>query len=50
MKLVLPLTYDIDFKDEDIDCVNKIAKTLGKISKSIYFWLHYLSGNKPEKI
>ena len=42
MKLIMALTYDINLKDWDIDCINKIAKTYGIIFKDITLWLKYL--------
>ena len=35
MKLVSALTYDIDLEDWDIDHINKVAKTYGKVSRGI---------------
>lgn len=35
MKLVLALTYNISFKNWDIDCINNVAITDSKISKNI---------------
>lgn len=42
--------YDIDPEDQDIDCINKVTKTYGKIFKGISFWLYYLQDKKQEKI
>ena len=50
MKLVLTPTYNIYLKDWDIDCINKVAQTFGKVSRGIHFQLQYLQGKKPEEI
>lgn len=50
MKLVLTSTYDIDLEDWDMDYINNIAKTYGKVSKSIALWLQYLRGKESEEI
>lgn len=47
MKLVLTL---IDFKDWDIDYINKVIKTYGKLFRSIYLQIQYLLGNKIKEI
>lgn len=36
MKLILTLTYDIDFEDLNIDYINKVAKTYGRIFRDMY--------------
>ena len=36
MKLILALMYDIYLEDWDMDHINKVAQTFGKVSKSIY--------------
>ena len=50
MKLISALTYDIDLENWDMDCINKVAKTFGKISRGIHLWLQYLRGEEPEEI
>ncbi len=46
MKLILAPTYDIDLKNWDINCINNIVITFGKISKGIHLQLQYLQANK----
>ena len=36
MKLVSAPTYDIDLKDWDMDRINEVTKTFGKISRGIH--------------
>ncbi len=33
-----------------MDCINKVAKTYGKVSKGISLWLQYLEGKESEDI
>lgn len=35
IKLILTLIYDINLKDKNIDCFNKVAQTFDGISKDI---------------
>ena len=42
MKLVSAPTYDIYLEDWDIDCINKVAQTYGKISRVVALWLRHL--------
>ena len=39
MKYVLAPLYNIDLEDWNIDYINKVAKTYGKVSKGITLWL-----------
>ena len=50
MKLVSAPTYDIDLEDWDMDRINKVAKTYGKVSRGITLRLQHLRGEKPEEI
>lgn len=42
MKLISTLTYDIDLEDWNINHINNVVKTYGKVSKSIALWLQHL--------
>lgn len=33
-----------------MNCINKVAKIYGKISRDIVFWLQHLQGKEPKKI
>ena len=50
IKLVLASAYDIYLDDWDIDHINKVAQTFGKVSRGIHFRLQHLRGKKLEKI
>ena len=50
MKLVSAPTYDIDLEDWDMDRINKVAKTYGKVSRGIALRLQHLRGEEPEEI
>lgn len=39
IKLSLALTYNIYLKDWNMDHINKVAQTFGKISRGIVLWL-----------
>lgn len=36
MKFILTLIYNIDLENWDIDRINKVVKTFGRVSKGIY--------------
>ena len=42
IKLVSAPTYDIDLEDWDINRINKVAKTYGRVSRGIHLRLQYL--------
>ena len=50
MKLVSAPTYDIDLEDWDIDRINKIAKTYGRVFRGIHLQIQYLRDEEPKKI
>ena len=50
MKLVSTPTYNIDLEDWDMDRINKVAKSYGKVSRGIIIWLQHLQGEEPEEI
>ena len=50
MKLVSAPTYDIDLEDWDMDRINKVAKTYGKVFKGIALQLQHLRDKEPEEI
>ena len=50
MKLVLAPRYDIDLEDWDLDRINKVSRTYGKISRDIALRLQHLRGEEPEEI
>lgn len=50
MRFVLALTYDIDFKDWNMDCINKVNKINRKVSNGIALELQHLWGKKLEEI
>ena len=50
MKLVLAPTYDIYLEDWDMDCINKVAQTYGRVFRIVALRLQHLRGEKPEEI
>ena len=50
MKLVSAPTYDIDLEDWDMDCINEVTKTYGRVSRGIHFRIQHLQGIEPEEI
>ena len=50
MKLVLAPTYDIYLEDWDMDCINKVAQTYGRVSRVVALRLRHLRGEEPEEI
>ena len=50
MKLVLTPMYDIDLEDWDLDRINRVSRTYGKISRGIALRLQHLQGEEPEEI
>ena len=50
MKLVSAPRYDVYLKDWDIDYINLVAKSYGKVSKVVAHQLRYLQTEEPEKI
>ena len=42
--------YDIDLEDWDLDRINRVSRTYGKISKGIALRLQHLQGEEPEEI
>ena len=50
MKLVSAPTYDIYLEDWDMDRINKVAQTFGKVSRGIHLRLQHLQGEEQEEI
>ena len=50
IKLVLAPTYDIDLEHWDMDRINKVAKTYGRVSRGIHHRLQHLRGEELEEI
>lgn len=41
MKFFSALTYDINLDNRNIDCINQVTKTFGKVFRGIYLQLVY---------
>ena len=50
MKLVSAPTYDIYLEDWDMDRINKVAQTYGRVSRVVALRLRHLRGEEPEEI
>ena len=50
MKLVSATKFDSKLKDWDMDRIEDVQNTYGKVSKGIFLRLQHLRGEEPEEI